>query len=132
MKRLPAVLAVVSLLAVVPAAGASAAADPYYIKIGQTADITAASNQQITHLAMQVTYRCPVGATGFLDVVVNQGITQGFGGGFVTCTGSDVRQTVDVQSNFGGPAFIPGEASVNVFLVGSPQSFYGSDQVKVR
>ncbi|UKA64517.1 hypothetical protein [Arthrobacter sp. FW306-04-A] len=132
MKRLSAALALGSLLAVVPMAGATAAEDPYYIKIGQTADITAASTQQITHLAMPITYRCPVGATGFLDVVVNQGATQGFGGNYVTCTGGDVRETVDVQSNFGGPAFTPGQASVNVFLVGSPQNFYTSDQVKIR
>jgi hypothetical protein len=132
MKRLPAVLALTGLLAAAPVAGASAAQDPYYIKIGQTAEITAASNQQITHLALKITYQCPVGASGFLDVLVDQGSTQGFGGNYVTCTGKDVRETVDVQSNFGGPAFTPGEASVNVFLVGSPQNFAASDQVKIR
>ncbi|MEZ2390133.1 hypothetical protein AB6813_11400 [bacterium RCC_150] len=131
MKRLPAVLTLGSVLAVVPIAGATAAEDPYYIKIGQTAEITAASNQQITHLAIPISYRCPVGATGFLDVVVKQGTTQGFGGNPVTCTGKDIRETVDVQSNFGGPAFTPGEASVNVFIAGYPESFYASDQVKI-
>jgi hypothetical protein len=108
MKRLSAVLALTSLIAAAPAAGAFAAEDPYYIKIGQTADITAASTTQVTDLAPTITYRCPVGASGFLDVLVNQGDTQGFGGGYVTCTGRDVRQTFVVESNFGGPSTHPG------------------------
>ncbi|GAC1499317.1 MAG: hypothetical protein NVS2B15_21960 [Pseudarthrobacter sp.] len=132
MKRISAVLTLGSLLTVVPAAGAFAVPDPYDIKIGQQADITAASTPQVTHLSLTVTYRCPVGATGFLDVVVNQGTTQGFGGNPVTCTGHNVRETVDVQSNFGGPAFTPGQAAVNVFLIGSPQNFFASDQVRIR
>lgn len=132
MKRLPAVLSLTGLLAAGPVASAVAAQDPYYIKIGQTAEITAASNQQITHLALTITYRCPVGASGFLDVSASQGSTQGFGGNYVTCTGKDVRDTVDVQSNFGGPAFTPGDASINVFLAGDPQNFAASDQIKIR
>lgn len=132
MHRLPAVIATAGILALAPATAAIAAEDPYYIKIGQDATITDASNAEITHLSLVVTYRCPVGATGFLDVVVNQGSTQGFGGNPVTCTGRDVRDTVDVQSNFGGPAFVPGTANVNVFLVGSPQNFNASDQIRIK
>lgn len=133
MKRLPAVVALGSLLAVVPVAGANAVEDPYYIKIGQTADITAQSSPQVTHLALTVTYRCPVGTTGFLDVVVSQANPyQSFGGNPVTCTGQDVRETVDVQSNYGGPGFTPGQASVSVELVGSAQNWFASDQIKIR
>ncbi|MEW1820626.1 hypothetical protein AB0323_07505 [Arthrobacter sp. NPDC080031] len=133
MKRFPAALALCSLLTVVPIAGATAVEDPIYVKIGQTADITAASTPQVTHLAVPITYRCPVGETGVLDVVVSQASpNQGFGTVPLTCTGQDVRVTVDVQSNFGGPAFTPGEASVNVYIFGSPQSWYASDQMKIR
>lgn len=133
MKRLPAVVTLGSLLTVLPVAAANAVEDPYYVKIGQTADITSQSTPQVTHLAVSITYRCPVGATGFLDVVVSQATTnQGFGGNPATCTGQDVRETVDVQSNYGGTAFTPGQASVNASIIGSPQNWYASDQIKIR
>ena len=84
------------------------------VRIGRTATLGAKG----ATLKVPVTFNCPPGDGGSLQVQVNErsgnGIAQGFGGRNITCTGG-IQHVVVTVTAFDKP-FKPGTAHVQAFL----------------